>query len=244
MKFQKYNSISVVIPAHNEENNISKTLIALLNQNIKPKEVIVVDNHSTDHTLKIIQSFKEKFFKKKIKLKILSEPKIGVALARNKGFFSASSSIIASTDADTIPHSDWIEKIQNHFQKYDSIAVTGISIMIDSTPFIRLISQLNYYKYLTLLLRLIFGFQTITTANAAIKKSAFKDVKGFDTKYVSTNQLDDTELSSRLCQFGPIRVDTSIRTDGSFRRYQPFKRAVSSSLIRLKSFAYIAKNRQ
>lgn len=237
-------SISVVIPAHNEEKNISKTLIALLNQNIKPQEVIVVDNHSTDHTLKIIKSYKEKFQQKNIKLKILSEAKLGVAFARNKGFFSATSSIIASTDADTLPHEDWIEKIQDHFQKYDSVAVTGISIMIDSTPIIHLISQLNYYKYLTLFLRLIFGFQTITTANAAVKKSAFKTVNGFNTKFISTNQLDDTELSSRLSKIGPIRVDTSIRVDGSFRRYQPFSRAISSSLIRLKSFAYIAKNRQ
>lgn len=242
MSLQKNDSISVVIPAHNEEKNISKTLLSLLNQSTNPKEVIVVDNHSTDHTLKIIQSFKEKILKKKIKLKILSEPKIGVALARNKGFFSASSLIIASTDADTIPHSDWIEKIQSHFQKHNSIAVTGISIMIDSTPFIRLISQLNYYKYLTLLLRLIFGFQTITTANAAIKKSAFIAVKGFNTKYISSNQLDDTELSSRLSKIGPIRVDTSIKTDGSFRRYQPFHKAVYSSIIRLKNFAQIARN--
>lgn len=244
MKFQKYNSISVVIPVHNEEKNISKTLFSLLNQSIKPKEVIIVDNHSIDNTLKIIQSFKKKFLKNNIKYKILCEPKIGVAFARNKGFFSASSPIIASTDADTIPHTDWIEKIQKHFQKHDSIAVTGISIMIDSTPIVRLISQINYYKYLTFILRLIFGFQTITTANAAIKKVAFKSVNGFNTEYVSTNQLDDTELSSRLCQFGPIRVDTSIRTDGSFRRYQPFWRAISSSIIRLKSFTYIAKNRQ
>lgn len=243
MNIANNQSISVVIPAYNEEKNISQTLQALLKQKVKAQEIIVVDNHSSDNTQKIAKSFIKKFSRKKIKLRILSEPKIGVAFARNKGFYSATSPIIASTDADTIPHSDWIEKIQKHFQRYDSVAVTGISIMTDSTPIIRLISQMNYYKYLTFLLRLIFGFQTINTANAAIKKSAFVSIKGFNSGFISANQLDDTELSSRLSKIGPIRVDTSIRIDGSFRRYQPFHRALSSSFIRLKNFALIAKNR-
>ena len=235
--------ISVVIPVHNEEKNIAKTLLGLLSQLDKAQEIIIVDNHSTDHTKEIALSFKKKFNKINIEFKILSEPRVGVAFARNKGFYTAKSPIIASTDADTIPHSDWIQKIKTHFQNYNSIAVSGISIMTDSTPFIRLISQLNWFKYLTFVLKLIFGFQTISTANAAVKKDAFVAVSGFDTKYILTNQLDDTELSSRLSKLGPIRIDTSIRVDDSFRRYQPFSRAISSSIHRLRSWINISKNK-
>jgi len=236
-------SISVVIPAHNEEKNIAKTLLSLLKQKLAPTEIIVVDNHSTDHTKQVILSFKKKFSQKNISLILLSEAKLGVAFARNKGFYAAKSPIIASTDADTVPHSDWIQKIAHHFKKYNSVAVSGISIMTDSTPFIRLMSQLNWYKYLTLIFRFIFGFQTISTANAGVKKASFVAVGGFNTKYKVPNQLDDTELSSRLVKIGPIRIDTSIRVDGSFRRYQPFSKAISSSISRLKSFAHISRNR-
>ena len=51
---------SVVIPCRNGEKTIAKTLTSLLNQSIKPKEIIVVDDASTDDTPNILASFKVK----------------------------------------------------------------------------------------------------------------------------------------------------------------------------------------
>lgn len=234
--------ISVVIPAHNEERRISKALDGLLIQSVKPYEVIVVDNHSSDRTRQIARAFTMKFRKEKIKYRILSENKLGSAFARNKGFYHVKSPIIASMDADIVPRPDWVKNIRKHFRTYDSVAVSGITIITDSSRFVRIVSTLNWYKYLTMMLRFIFGFQTITTANAGIRSDIFRAISGFNTDYVLPDQLDDTELSSRLCKRGSIRIDTDMRVDGSFRRYQPFTKAITSSLRRLHSWIQISKN--
>jgi cellulose synthase/poly-beta-1,6-N-acetylglucosamine synthase-like glycosyltransferase len=234
--------VSVVIPTHNEQERLSKMLTGLLNQKTKPHEVIVVDNKSSDKTKQIALSCANKFKSKGITYKVVSEKKLGCAFARNKGFYLAKSPIIASTDADTIPHKDWIANIVRHFDKNDSVAVTGITVIKDSSLIVEYLSRVNWYKYLTLILRVIFGFQTITTANAAIRSNAFKKVSGFDTRCTSPDDLDDSEISSRLSKIGAIRVDTAIRVDGSFRRYQPLTRAVTSSFQRLKSWLRISKN--
>ena len=49
--------IAVVIPARNEEQNISKTLHTLLNQNLLPYRIIVVNDGSTDKTAEIVSQF-------------------------------------------------------------------------------------------------------------------------------------------------------------------------------------------
>lgn len=237
-------TVSVVIPARNEEERISSLMVSILNQNIYPDEVIVVDNDSTDSTKQIVSSFANRFKTKNIKYLVLSENQLGCAYARNTGFFASSSTIIASTDADIVLHEDWVEKIHQHFHEHDSIAVTGITVIKDSNIIVRTLSELNWYKYLTTLLRIIFGFQTISTANSAIKRVAFESIRGFNTNCKSPDDLDDTELSSRLHLLGAIRVDTKMRVDGSFRRYQPLSRGITSSARRLKSWLVIAQNKQ
>lgn len=234
--------VSVVIPAFNEEGYLSKALGGLINQNVKPDEVIIVDNNSVDKTKEIALSYAKKFKNKGIKYIVVKEEKPGSSYARNKGFFMAKSPIIASMDADTIPHRNWIGNIIRHFDKNDSVAVTGITIIKDSSNLIEYLSNTNWYKYLTMILKAVYGFQTITTANAAIKADAFRKVSGFDVGYCFPDDLEDTELSSRLCEIGNVRMDTSLRSDGSFRRYQPITKAFSSSLRRIRSWIRISNN--
>ncbi|MCW3130968.1 MAG: glycosyltransferase family 2 protein [Methanophagales archaeon] len=50
-------NISVIIPVRNEENMIEQCLEAVFNQTIKPFEVIVVDGHSADNTMKNAKKF-------------------------------------------------------------------------------------------------------------------------------------------------------------------------------------------
>ena len=52
--------VSVIIPARNEENNLSKLLDSLKNSDLKPDEIIVIDDHSTDKTAEIAALFETK----------------------------------------------------------------------------------------------------------------------------------------------------------------------------------------
>ena len=48
---------SIIIPAHNEENFIGKTLESVVQQTVLPHQLIVVNDNSTDQTEKIVQKF-------------------------------------------------------------------------------------------------------------------------------------------------------------------------------------------
>ncbi|MBD10060.1 MAG: glycosyl transferase family 2, partial [Flavobacteriaceae bacterium] len=47
----------IIIPAHNEDAFIGKTLESLVNQTLLPKKLIVVNDNSTDQTLSIAETF-------------------------------------------------------------------------------------------------------------------------------------------------------------------------------------------
>ncbi|MBI3255845.1 MAG: glycosyltransferase [Candidatus Andersenbacteria bacterium] len=99
--------ISIVIPAYNEAQAISKTLASLVAQDFSGEfEVIVVDNNSSDGTAQVAKAFQDK-----LNLKVIHEPHQGRGAARAAGFAAAQSRIICSTDADTIVPSNWLTEI-------------------------------------------------------------------------------------------------------------------------------------
>ena len=51
----------IIIPAHNEADCIEKTLQSLVSQTLLPKKVLVVNDHSTDETSKIVEKFSAEF---------------------------------------------------------------------------------------------------------------------------------------------------------------------------------------
>ena len=53
------NNISLYIPAFNAEKTIEKSIKSVLQQTLKPKEIIVINDCSTDKTLKLIKNFNQ-----------------------------------------------------------------------------------------------------------------------------------------------------------------------------------------
>ena len=89
--------ISVVIPTLNRINTLQRALDSVINQTYKPAEIIVVDNGSSDGTLKFLR---EKY----PKIKTFTENKIGVSSARNKGIKKSINQWIALLDSDDAWH--------------------------------------------------------------------------------------------------------------------------------------------
>ena len=56
----KNNSISCIVPCYNSQNFISKTVYSLINQTIKPLEIILVNDASTDNTLYVLKQMEVK----------------------------------------------------------------------------------------------------------------------------------------------------------------------------------------
>jgi glycosyltransferase involved in cell wall biosynthesis len=110
-------TLSIVIPAYNEESYLKSCLSAIAEQSVTPDEVIVVDNNSTDKTAQIALSFPF--------VKLVQETRQGLYFSRQTGMDSASSDIIARIDADTIIDRHWVEAIKTTFLDKTVQGLTG-----------------------------------------------------------------------------------------------------------------------
>jgi GT2 family glycosyltransferase len=107
---QNFAYISVIIPAYNRAGLIGATLRSLLNQTVPAKEIIVIDDGSTDGTAEAVEHefsvFREQFSaKSKIQnptLKILRQQNAGPGAARNRGVAVATGDFIHFFDSDDI----------------------------------------------------------------------------------------------------------------------------------------------
>ena len=85
--------ISVIIPTYNRCDLLKRAINSVIKQTITPKEIIIVDNGSTDQTYQMVSSlFPE--------INYFIEKKRGVSAARNKGILESKSKWIAFLDSD------------------------------------------------------------------------------------------------------------------------------------------------
>lgn len=113
--------ISIIIPAHNEENYIRKTLHSIKNQTYQNYEVIVVSNGCTDETEEIVKK------RASDKIKHFSLPKANVSMARNYGAEQAQGEIFFFLDADTTLEQNALQKINQEFSEKYSAATTKVN---------------------------------------------------------------------------------------------------------------------
>ncbi len=98
--------ISVVVPFHNVEKYIEDCIRALLSQTYPQEcyEIIMIDNNSTDSSARIVRRYPQ--------IRLLSEPRVGAYAARNTGIAESRGEIIAFTDSDCTPCTDWLQRIR------------------------------------------------------------------------------------------------------------------------------------
>lgn len=120
----------IVIPSHNEEKLISLTLQSLLEQNVLPSKIVVVNDNSTDKTAEIVLAFaKENPFISLVNKtsEAIHLPGSKVIQAFQKGFETLDDNydLIVKIDADLIFPNNYFETIIKHFKSDDSIGMVG-----------------------------------------------------------------------------------------------------------------------
>ena len=100
-------SISVVIPAYNADKFIVRALASIESQTLKPDEVIVVDDGSTDRTALQVEEFARH---SKLTLLLERQPNRGSPAARNSGIRKASGELITFLDADDLIYPAFLER--------------------------------------------------------------------------------------------------------------------------------------
>jgi glycosyltransferase involved in cell wall biosynthesis len=200
-------NLSIIIPVYNQEKIILKTLNSLINQNIfvNNYEIIIVDDGSTDKTLKILNSFKEK---RKDKISILKTMnKHGKGAARNLGIKNARNEIVILLDGDIIASKNLlIEHIKWHKKFFkENFAMLGHiswSPKLKVTPFMYWLEhgggQLNFDR---LKHNKEVDYKNFYTGNVSFKRNFFLKNGLFDEDF-GREMYEDLELAYRLNKKG------------------------------------------
>jgi glycosyltransferase involved in cell wall biosynthesis len=93
--------VSVIVPTYNRANLVAETLRSILTQTAPPREVIVVDDGSTDDTPRVLAEFADRVIIERV-------PNAGVQAARRIGIERAASEWIALCDSDDIWLPDYL----------------------------------------------------------------------------------------------------------------------------------------
>ena len=120
---ESFPKISVIIPAYNEEKVIANTIEGLLETKYPNKEIIFVDDGSTDSTLAIASRYKEK-------IRVLHKENGGKATALNYGIVYAKGEIVVIVDADTIIGRNSLKEIVKGFQINEHVAAVAGNIKV------------------------------------------------------------------------------------------------------------------
>ena len=99
--------ISVIIPLYNKASSIERTLRSVLGQRVLPREVIVVDDGSTDDSASIVERIDSPL------VRLLRQENRGVSAARNRAMAEASGRWVALLDGDDCWEEDYLLNVEH-----------------------------------------------------------------------------------------------------------------------------------
>jgi cellulose synthase/poly-beta-1,6-N-acetylglucosamine synthase-like glycosyltransferase len=198
-------SVTVIIPARNEEKNIRRCLESLVRQDY-PKElfeIIVVDDGSSDGTAGIVEEFSGSHSHRITCLPLKTRstrisPKIN---ALSAGIEISTGDILATTDADCTVSENWISSLAAHFEETVGV-VTGTTVYAKSESLSRLFLGIQFLDFIsyTAVGAGSIGQDTVSTCNGsnmAFRRKAFNDIGGFDS-FSHLNTGDDSLLGQKI----------------------------------------------
>ena len=199
--------VSVVVPLYNHGRYVINTLESVFQQSVCPREVIVVDDGSSDQSFDLVR---KKFGDQK-NLVLWSKPNAGAHHTINAGIYRATSSNVAILNSDDIYEHErlqtCLELLKNN--KEAEMVCTGLTFIDGSGRKIRndwYKQALDYYlTHGNLALSLINGNFLMTTSNFVIRRSAFEKY-GYFGNFRYAHDL--AFLLRMLAQEGKIHVDS------------------------------------
>ncbi len=201
-------TVSIVIPAYNEELRIDRCLKSLENlPDGSIKEILVIDNNSTDKTAQIAAGFKG--------VRVIVEIKKGVVWARTRGFKEATGDIVAFLDADTFISETWFARLTSFFENENLVCLSGPSFYYDLSAWERTLAK-AYWNFATIFIYPIVGYMG-NFANLAVRRTVFESIGGIDTTIEFYG--DDTDVPRRLSKVGKVLFSTKFFVYASGRRF-------------------------
>lgn len=183
----RHPKISVVMSVYNGEKYLHEAIESIINQSLDDFEFVIINDASTDASLKIIESFRDPRI-----LLITNETNLGLTKSLNKGLGIAKGEFIARMDADDICYPQRLEKQVAFFETDKDIALCGtwVTILGDTNRRGEYPVTHDEIKF-TMLCYNAFAHPTVMWRREVFEGMALK----YDENYITAQ---DYELFSRL----------------------------------------------
>ena len=195
-RIKKFRNITFIIPAFNVAGCIRGTVDSVLNLEYPKKNIhiIVVDDGSTDGTLKIIKEISNA----NKNIKIFTKRHEGKAIAVNYGLSRAKTELVAVLDSDTILEKDIALKAVPLLENEEIMAVTARLVPFNRRGFFARM-QFIEYAITSLFRKLLSNINSLPIAPAfTIYKKKFFDMHG---KFDEHNLTEDFEMALRIHKY-------------------------------------------
>jgi len=197
---------SIIVCSYNRAESLRDTLRALRAQEVASDikwEVIIVDNHSNDHTRQVVEELRQDW----PRLRYEFEGQQGLSHARNHGINVASGEVLLFTDDDVLPEPDWLETTLAGLAKYNADACGGFIAPIWEVPPPAWLTE-RFYGFLAVRTDRSDEYHINTPAqapfgaNMAMQKKVFEQVGLFDTSRGRKGKVlasgEDGEMFERI----------------------------------------------
>lgn len=212
-------TVSVLIPAWNEEVGIAATLRSVLATRYPNLEVVIVDDGSTDRTGEVVQKVIDTYKSKKNKnpaavvYQYISNG--GKARALNHALALSSGAIVITIDADSVMEKSFIRKMIVRFTDPKVASVAGNVVIGNRFTPLGVMQQLEYLYgfYFKRADAIMHAVYIVGGAAAAYRRDVLARVGGFDEQIIT----EDIELSTRLQDCGyrvSYAADAVVYTEG------------------------------
>jgi cellulose synthase/poly-beta-1,6-N-acetylglucosamine synthase-like glycosyltransferase len=178
------------VPAHNEEKTIETTIATLLEQNYPNKEILIVNDGSTDGTAAIAAPYAASG-----RVTLLNRPASGgKAVALNTGIAATNAQIIVVVDADSALQRDALMRIATHFEDDQVQAVSGNVKVGNKVNLLSNLQSLEYLRGINLRRRAFDILDTELVVPGAVggfRRSTYAEVGSLDASTV-VEDMDQT----------------------------------------------------
>ncbi|RIX31044.1 glycosyltransferase [Amnibacterium setariae] len=200
---------SVVVPVKDDGDPLERCLVALDAQRLRPDEVIVVDNGSSDASVAVAEAHGAR---------VVREAQPGIAAAASAGYDAARSDLILRLDADSRPPADWTQRVVDRFvadPALDALSGPG-EFMVVPRPLRRALTGWYWYAYFERIGRKVGG-PPLFGSNLAMRRAAWERVA--DRVHREDQGIhDDLDLTVHLREAGcRLEVDPALLVPVSAR---------------------------
>ena len=192
-------SVSIVIPAFNEESAIRSCVLAAITQTVPAHEIIVVDNRSTDRTAEIVRELQAANASAPLIL-LAQNDEQGLVPTRNLGLDRATGDVIGRIDADSVIEPTWVAEVQKAFLDPTVAAATGPVLYYDMP--LRRFGLRADDTLRRAMLRLAREYHFVFGSNMALRATAWRAIRGDVCRDLDDLFHEDIDISVHLYDAG------------------------------------------